>query len=116
MDEEKAEEAAVVTPADTAATPTMQTVMNVLSQLTNQVAHISNQVTQVIEQVGKLTIRVGSIEEKYNRLSNRMSTFDAKLRHAPVVKKKTTRVALRGRPRDVTTAKNKATTPHAEED
>lgn len=106
MAQEKAEGAAVVTPAETTAAPTMETAMNVLSQLTNQVAHLSNQVTQAIEQIGNLLTRVGNLEEKY-KVCNRVSTVDAKLRHATLVKKKTTRVALRGRPRKRSTAEKK---------
>ncbi|KAH9364815.1 hypothetical protein HPB48_020963 [Haemaphysalis longicornis] len=85
--------------------PTMKTVMDMLSQITNQltqtnghVSQIANQVGGLTEQMGNVTTRLDNLEAKYNQMSARMTAFDAKIKHATLVKKKSLKDTLHSRP------------------
>lgn len=78
--------------------PTLQTIMNMLSQISNQQAETNNQVGILTEQMGNLTSRLDNLEAKYNQVSSRMSTFDAKLKHTTLVMRKSHKTALHSKP------------------
>ncbi|KAH9364147.1 hypothetical protein HPB48_017642 [Haemaphysalis longicornis] len=107
LPQEEAMEADRIEPAPSRAThptipqqpePTLQTIMNMLSQISNQQAETNNQVGILTEQMGNLTSRLDNLEAKYNQVSSRMSTFDAKLKHATIVMRKSHKSALHSKP------------------
>ncbi|KAG0434856.1 hypothetical protein HPB47_018828 [Ixodes persulcatus] len=85
--------------AEAAVPPTMETVMSMLTQ-------ISNQVSQLSEQVNSLTVRMNNVEAKHRQLSVRVMTCDAKIKHLTVAKMKSSRVNLRVRPQEVGSVHN----------
>lgn len=85
--------------------PTLETIMSMLSQISSQqtqtnsqVAQVANQVGLLTEQTGNVTTRLDNLEAKYNQLSARMTAFDAKLKHASLVSKKSLKSAFQNRP------------------
>ncbi|KAH9359854.1 hypothetical protein HPB48_002453 [Haemaphysalis longicornis] len=96
--------------------PTLQTIMNMLSQISNQQAETNNQVGILTEQMGNLTSRLDNLEAKYNQVSSRMSTFDAKLKHATLLMRKSHKSALHSKPHHGTNPAKGNTTHDDEEE